>query len=142
MVTIQEKKMYFYAGILVLIIIIIILFLTTRKKTDYREGSHPGIKMYLQEDTSNMSFPITNGSGYRNPTVGLPIIPNSKSSLSSVSDGILAPARAKSVLPDVQETIIYRGPGDQARNLPTPTTGAVMNNERALNSVHNIAGLG
>lgn len=129
----------FILGVIVALILYYVVYVPYYKKANYREGNKPGIKMYLQEDTSRMDFPITNNTGYRNPTVGLPIIPISTSS--SISNGILAPARAKSVLPDVQETIIYRGPGDQARNLPRTTTGAVMENERALSSTHNIAGL-
>lgn len=101
------------------------------------QGKTLGIKTYLQQDTSGMDFPITNNTGYRNPTVGLPIIPISTSN--SIGE-ILSPARSKSVMPNVQEAIIYRGPMDQSRNLPRPTTGAVMNNELALTSTHNIAG--
>ena len=101
------------------------------------------VKRYLQQDTSKMDFPITNNTGYRNPTIGLPIQPISTSS--SITSEILAPSRAKSVMPGVQETIIYRGPMDQNINLPRPTFGAVTNqlysNERALNSPHNIAGV-
>lgn len=128
------------AVILGVIAAVIIYFVFFHSSAGYREGNKPGIKMYLQEDTSMMDFPITNNTGYRNPTIGLPITPISTSS--AVTNEVLAPARAKSVLPDVQETIIFRGPGDQGRNLPRPTTGAVLDNERALTSTHNIAQLG
>jgi hypothetical protein len=119
---------------------VIIYFVFFRSSSGYRPGEKPGVKMFLQQDTSGMNYPITNNTGYRNPTIGLPIIPISTSS--SIVNEILAPARAKSILPDVQETIIYRGPLDQAQNLPIPTTGAVMNNERALNLTHDIAQVG
>ena len=128
-----------FLGGVIVTVIIYLLVTNTNWKAGYREGAKPGIKMYLQEDTSGIDFPITNNTGYRNPTIGLPVQPISTSS--SITNSVLAPARAKSVLPDVQNTIIYRGPGDQSRNLPRPTTGAVLNNERALTATHNIAGL-
>ena len=131
--------LFFLGGVFVAVLIYFLVYLPFSSKAGYREGNKPGIKMYLQEDTSSLDYPITNNTGYRNPTMGLPIQPISTSS--SITNDILAPARAKSVLPDVQETIIYRGPGDQARNLPRTTTGAVLNNERALTSTQNIAGL-
>ena len=91
---------------------------------------------FLQENTGGMEFPISNSRGYRNPTEGLPIEPNSSSS--AITNDILAPARAKSVMPDVQETVIWRGPMDKNKNLPTPTMG-VLTNEIHLNP--NIVGL-
>lgn len=106
-----------------------LIVLITKNKSNYTT--------FLQQDTSGIAFPITNKTGYRDPTVGLPIIPTSSSTISNAT--ILAPARAKSIMPEVQETIIFRGPMDQDRNLPKPTFGALARNEMALNP--NISGL-
>ena len=91
---------------------------------------------FMQGETGGMDFPISNLRGYRNPTEGLPI--QRLSTSSSITNDILAPARAKSVMPQVQETVIWRGPMDEAKNLPTPTMGVIAN-EISLNP--NIVGL-
>ena len=125
------------AGLVVIGVTILIICLTN-KSSPFESMTAPGITKFLQQDLSAMDFPITNRTGYRNPTVGLPIQPISVSN--NNENDILAPSRAKSVIKPVQEVVIYRGPGDQPQLLPLTTTGAVMQNERALRNVHNIAG--
>jgi hypothetical protein len=127
-------------GVFVVAALVALIVCLCNNKSPFESmNGSPGITKFLQQDLSAMDFPITNRSGYRNPTVGLPVQPISTPG--DIKNDILAPSRAKSVIRPVQEVVIYRGPGDQPAMLPLTTTGAVMQNERALQNVHNIAGI-